>query len=55
MYKVATEEDLVHESEVPGCSLTDEELKEFKDGWGDTTPCLEYGGCELCPYSSGEE
>ena len=41
--------------EVQGCSLTDEELKEFKDGYGDTTPCLEYGCCELCPYSSDEE
>lgn len=31
------------------CTLTDEELKHFKEGWGDTTPCMEWG-CEECPY-----
>jgi hypothetical protein len=40
--------------EEQGCNLTDEKLEEFKDGWGDTTPCLEYGDCELCPYYSND-
>lgn len=38
-----------------GCSISedkwDEFLKEFQNGWGDTSPCLEYGDCENCPYS----
>lgn len=37
------------------CELTDEMFEEFKDGWGDTSPCMEYGDCDLCPYNSENE
>lgn len=35
------------------CTITDEEITEFEDGWG-ATPCEEYGMCEDCTYFESE-